>query len=127
MPVEVTDERIGPPILLKKSAVQGRKPEDLLLGELAIGFNSQQPRLWFKDSDGSIQHLNRDIATLEQARAGTDNETIITPRLLSQILSGMTFDISGSVDGGDVNGQSFIDGGAPDTTQFATQADGGLI
>lgn len=120
-------DRIGPPVLLKKSSVVGRKPDDLLLGELALGFNSQQPRLWFKDSDGAIQHLNRDIATLEQARAGTDNTTIITPKLLSQILSGMTFDMSGSVDGGDVNGQSFIDGGSPDTTQFATQADGGLI
>jgi len=126
MPVEV-DERIGPPILLKKSAVLGRKPDDLMLGELALGFNSQLPRLWFKNSDGSIQHLNRDIATLEQARAGTDNETIITPKLLAQVLSGMTFDISGSVDGGDVNGQSFIDGGSPETTQFATQVDGGLI
>ena len=122
-----TDERIGPPVLLKRSAVAGRQPSDLQLGELAIGFNAQQPRLWFKDSDGAIQHLNRDIATLEQARAGTDNETIITPKLLSQILSGMTFDMSGSVDGGDVHGQSFIDGGSPDTTQFATQADGGRI
>ena len=122
-----TDERIGPPVLLKRSAVAGRQPADLQLGELAIGFNSQQPRLWFKDSDGAIQHLNRDIATLEQARAGTDNETIITPKLLAQILSGMTFDMSGNVDGGDVNGQSFIDGGSPETTQFATQADGGRI
>ena len=117
-----------------KTAVRGRKPADLLYGQIAVGYEYREPTLWIKNTRDEIVAINpqatvqvrgmAQIATRNEALNGTNNKDIITPKRLAQVLQELN--IGGSINGGDAQGNVWIDGGSAAQNNFTSTIDGGI-
>lgn len=120
-------------VLHIKSGVRDKEPTNLELGEIAVNYHWNWPRLYIRNNRDEIVAINpqatttrrgmAEIATRKQALAGTDNTTIITPKRLLQVLN--EYGVGGIFDGGDANGNTVIDNGSAATEDFAFTLDGG--
>jgi len=116
------------PVTHPRSAIAGKVPSTnaLLYGQIAVGYAADDPTLWIRDTDDQVIRVTRKIASLLQAQAGTDNETIITPWLLAQVLADFKpGNGNNRPDGGDANGDTWIDGGGA-IANFLDVLDGGF-
>lgn len=120
-------------VLHVKSGVRDKEPDDLELGQIAVNYHHNWPRLYVRNTRNQIVAINpqattnirgmAEISTRNQAITGTNNTTIITPKRLEQVLS--EYGLGGIFDGGDANGNTVIDNGDASTTEFAFTLDGG--
>ena len=123
------------PVTHPRSAVKGKVPsvEALLYGQIAVGYHHSEPTLWIRNTRDEVVAINpkattrvrgiAQIATRNEALNGTNNTDIITPKRLAQVLQEMA--AGGTEDGGDANGNTWIDGGGA-TPNFLSVLDGGV-
>lgn len=105
----------------------------LLYGQIAVGYNAAEPFLWIRNSADQVVAINprattrvrgmAEIATRNEALNGTNNQHIITPKRLAQVL--LEMNVGGNEDGGDANGNIWIDGGGA-SPNFLAVLDGGM-
>lgn len=123
------------PVTHARSAVRGKVPavDALRYGQIAVGYHHAEPTLWIRNTRDEVVAINpqattnrrgmAEIATRNQALAGANNTTIITPKRLAQVLQELS--LGGSQDGGDANGNTVIDGGGA-LAAFTGVLDGGF-
>ena len=123
------------PVLHSRSAVNGKVPavDSLLYGQIAVGYHHNAPTLWIRNTRDEVVAINprattkvrgiAQIATRNEALNGTNNQDIITPKRLAQVLQELA--LGGNEDGGDANGNNTIDGGGA-VANFLNILDGGF-
>lgn len=114
-------------VLHRKSAIAGRVPAALELGEIAVGFAAADPVLWLRDTDDQVVRVTKRIATQAEVDAGLSTDTIVTPATLARLLDGWNpgQGQGGGPNGGNAAGDVLLDGGDADPT-FTSFLDGGL-
>ena len=122
------------PVTHPRSAVKGKVPSvnSLLYGQIAVGYNAAEPTLWIRNSADQVVAINpqattrlrgiAQIATRGEALNGTNNKDIMTPKRVAQVLQELN--VGGNEDGGDANGNIWIDGGGA-SPNFLAILDGG--
>ena len=103
-----------------------------MYGQIAVGYHHSAPTLWIRNTQDEVVAINpkattrvrgiAQIATRNEALNGTNNADIITPKRLAQVLQELA--LGGNEDGGDANGNQWIDGGGA-VPNFLAVMDGG--